>query len=122
MFFLNFSLSISKEIFLKKEELKGIRETLFRPISRLISDNEDLNKDYPITLEVSFKMKDFYDRFLAKINQHAVGSFRGKDTGAQRLKTIRESFDINDKDSFLGFLNEVIENLKKEDQSKIKTS
>ena len=107
-------LSISEEIFLKKEELKGIRETLFRPIARLISDNEDLNKDYPITLEVAFKMTGFDDKFLAMINQNAVGSFRGKDVGTQRLKSIRESFDINDKDSFLGFLNEVIENLKKD--------
>lgn len=107
-------LSVSEDIFLKKEELKGIRETLFRPIARLISDNEDLNKDYPITIEVAFKMTGFDDKFLAMINQNAVGSFRGKDVGAQRLKTIRESFDINDKDSFLGFLNEVIENLKKD--------
>jgi len=107
-------LSISEEIFLKKEELKGIRETLFKPIARLISDNDDLNKDYPITLEVAFKMTGFDDKFLAMINQNAVGSFRGKDVGAQRLKTIRERFDINDKNSFLGFLNELIENLKKD--------
>jgi len=107
-------LSISEEIFLKKEELKGIRETLFKPIARLISDNEDLNKDYPITLEVAFKMTGFDEKFLAMINQNAVGSFRGKDVGAQRLKTISERFDINDKNSFLGFLNELIENLKKD--------
>lgn len=107
-------LSISEEIFLKKEELKGIRETLFKPIARLISDNDDLNKDYPITLEVAFKMTGFDEKFLAMINQNAVGSFRGKDVGAQRLKTISERFDINDKNSFLGFLNELIENLKKD--------
>jgi len=107
-------LSLSEEIFLKKEELKCIRERLFRPIAHLISDNEDLNKDYPITLEVAFKMTDFDETFLAMINQSAVGSFRGKDTGAQKLKTIRENFDINNKDSFLMFLKEVIENLKKD--------
>jgi len=107
-------LSISNDVFLKKEELKGIRKKLFRPIETLISNNEDLNENFPITLEVAFKMTGFDEKFLEMINQSAVGSFRGKDDGAQRLKTISDSFEINDKDSFLGYLNEIIENLKKD--------
>ncbi len=107
-------LSICEEIFQKKEELKVIRETLFSPISHLIKDNEDLNMDYPITLEVSFKATSFDEKFLSMINQNAVGSFRGTEAGAQKLRTIREKYSLGDKKQFLDFLREMMENLEKD--------
>jgi ABC-type lipoprotein export system ATPase subunit len=107
-------LAMTERIFLKKEELKTIREKLFGPITRLILENKDLPKDYPITLEVAFKMTGFDEAFLGMLNLNAAGSFRGKDEGAQRLRSIREGCDLNDKSSLASFLNELIDSLKKD--------
>jgi len=104
-------LSLAEQVFLRKDELKGIRRDLFEPISEYIAENEDLNRDYPITLEVSFRLLDFFEDFFKMINQSAVGSFRGKEDGERRLERILEATDLNDISSFLQFLCAIIENL-----------
>ncbi|MBW2642131.1 MAG: hypothetical protein JRC89_01885 [Deltaproteobacteria bacterium] len=104
-------LLLSEEIFLKKEELTRIRRDLFAPISKYIAENEDLNRDFPITLEVSFRLLGFNEDFFKMINQGAIGSFRGKEDGERRLNKIIELADLNDKSSFLRFLNIILENL-----------
>lgn len=104
-------LSLSEQIFLRKKELKEIRRDLFEPISKYIAENEDLNRDFPITLEVSFRLLAFNKDFFKMINLGAVGSFRGKEDGERRLKRIIEATDVNDSSSFLQFLSTIVENL-----------
>ncbi len=105
-------LEIAGQIFSRKKRLKKIREELFQPISKYIADNEDLNEEYPITLDVSFKMVQFGEQFFKMINQSAVGTFRGKEQGEEHLKSIIELLDISDKQSFKQFLTTIIEHLK----------
>jgi len=103
---------IVDQIYIVKEELKSIMKALFKPVSTYISENEDLNKEYPINLDVSFKLNDFEDNFFEMIYQHKIGSFREVEPGRERLRNIIESYEVNDKASFFRMIDEIISNLK----------
>lgn len=104
-------LSLSEDIYKCKSTICEIKRSLFEPVTLLISENEDLNEDYPITLNVSFRMRNFDDVFLSMINQRVSGKYMGRDEGSRKLREIKDKCMINKKDMFLLFISEVINQL-----------
>ncbi len=103
-------LSIAKEIYTKKVEIKNFYDEIKLAIDNVLSSCQDQR----LTINSSFSLdSDFIDSFMSYINKSRVGSFRWEKEGKKNLfrEKILNSVDLNKDDSIEQFLKTIIDHL-----------
>ncbi|MVN77712.1 AAA family ATPase [Hymenobacter sp. HMF4947] len=104
-------LEVAKEIFNIKLKLTEIYSELYQPVTLFMDKYRDILKNYPISLNVSLKQKDLEAEFFSFVTHSAKGSFCGRETGQEQLKSILRNCDFS---TFVGcqsFLDAAVSNL-----------
>lgn len=105
---------LSQNIFEKKQEIIELFNEFKKPVDDKVQQYSEYLSDYPIKIEVSFKLDDnFFDKFLDFILKNKKGSF--KDDGDALIRNILLDKDINDKDVLCSILKDIIDKLKLDD-------
>lgn len=103
------------EIYQLKTTLKEKYRQFHTPVQEFISDHDIAQQDrFPLFFQVSIADEGFSKSFFSYVSQGVNGSFCGTEQGRTRLADIIDRTDFNDKISVLGFLKEIISNLKKD--------
>lgn len=106
--------SLIEGLYDKKDEIIILYRQLFRPVTDFIENNRDLIDNYKIKLDVSFQLNGFIEKFFDHISSGSKGSFIGREEGHKRLQQIIEVADLNSKEGFITFIQEIIDNIFKD--------
>lgn len=71
--------SIAEDIYKEKQKIVDIYTNLKTNIDKLLQDNSETIKEYKISLEASFQIKNFTENFLDFIDKNRSGSFYGSE-------------------------------------------
>lgn len=97
-----------ENLYEKKNEIISLYRQLFKPVTDFIESDQLLIDNYQIKLDVSFQLHGFIEKFFDHISVGAKGSFIGKEEGYKKLQQIIEVSDLNTKDGFTLFIQEII--------------
>ncbi|MDP2385699.1 MAG: AAA family ATPase [Bacteroidota bacterium] len=100
-----------ESLYEKKNEIIDLYRVLFKPVTDFIGMDQHLTDNYQIKLDVSFQLNGFMEKFFDHISVGAKGSFIGKEEGYKRLQQIIEVADLNTKEGFVLFIQEVVSNI-----------
>lgn len=132
---LNFKRGQRKEVvsqlYEKKQAILEVYKELYKPVTDFLDQYKSINKDYGITFDVSFRLKDFEEKFLNYVNQAVKGTFYGNKEGTVTLKQMILETDFNTLEGAIEFFDKIIfslecdrrsgqENESREIQSQIK--
>jgi len=102
-----------KLIFSKKFAVIEIYKQIKSKMDETIKENDDLLKDYPISIDASLVLNvNFKKHFLQHINQAKLGTFKGALEGDVQLEKIISNIDFNSANALIGFVNQVFESLR----------
>lgn len=102
-------LELVKEIFRLRSRLKDVRKELYKPITKLVEENDELCETYPLRMDVSFDVRSLIRDFFLYISKAKVGTFYGDTNAIQRLQTIVENIDFESETGVISFLSEIDE-------------
>lgn len=114
--------ALSIMIFEKKQEVIELFNEFKKPVDEKVRQHSEYLSEYPINIEVSFKLNDdFYEKFLKHILKNKKGSF--KEDGDALIRSIFLDKNINDKNVVRDILEDIISKLQfdnsKDDQREI---
>lgn len=101
-----------RNLFNKKEETINLYKSLFKPVLDFIQAYGEVLANYSITLDVDYKVNSLVEKFFDHVSLGAKGSFISNPSGIERLNQIIESHDLKTESGIVGFLTEIIDNLK----------
>ncbi|WKL50055.1 AAA family ATPase [Flavobacterium pectinovorum] len=100
-------ISFSIDIYDKKKEIIDIYLSLKNNIEKIIDNNSDKIKEYNINIDATFDINSFMVNFLEYINKNISGKFYGTNESERVIKDLINSTDINNKESFKEFLEDL---------------
>ncbi|WP_348983100.1 TrlF family AAA-like ATPase [Desulfosporosinus sp. I2] len=92
----------------KKRAILEVYKELYKPVTGFLEQYKNINKDYEITFDVSFRLKDFEEKFLNYVNQGVKGTFYGNKEGTVTLKQIILETDFNTLEGVIEFFDKII--------------
>jgi len=102
--------ALSLNIFEKKQEVIELFNEFKKPVDEKVRQHSEYLSEYPINIEVSFKLNDdFYEKLLGYILKNKKGSF--KENGDALIRNILLDKNINDKDVVREILEDIISKL-----------
>lgn len=90
-------------------KLADVYKDLYEPVQKFIQHHHLAKDKFDLNFEVSIIDTGFENRFFDHINRNISGSFCGRAESSERLETVLEHHDFNNKDSTIAFLNEIME-------------
>ncbi|MDH4128689.1 MAG: ATP-binding protein, partial [Spirochaetota bacterium] len=102
-------LNKSLEIFDEKEKLKNKYKELYIAIEKFIDENKEIAETLKIKFDATLNINDFESSFLDYIHQNRSGSFFRDEN--DKIKTIIDKTNFNEKDSLKDFLINIINHL-----------
>lgn len=103
--------SLVENLYDKKNDIISLYRQLFKPVTDFIDADSNLTDNYKIKLDVSLHLQGFIEKFFDHISVGAKGSFIGKEDGYKKLEQIIEVSELNTKEGFIIFIQELINSL-----------
>lgn len=100
--------NLVESLYDKKNEIINLYRQLFKPVTAFIEKEKNLIDNYKIKLDVSFHLHGFTEKFFDHVSVGAKGSFIGRDEGYKKLQELIEVADLNTKEGFVNFIQELI--------------
>lgn len=94
-----------------KCEIINEYKKLYQPVTKFISQYNNLTTNYPISVDVSLNLSGFKEKFFNYVSQGAKGSYYGREEGYNRLVSQIEGVNFNDEEAVTFFLNTIITSL-----------
>lgn len=99
------------ELVEKKKQILDTYAFLYKPVVQFINENKEILEDFPIDIKSTFVIENFSEKFFDFINQNVSGSFYGKETGLQKIKSLCELIDFSKNESIADFVKEINKSL-----------
>lgn len=99
------------ELVEKKKQILDTYAILYKPVVQFINENKDILEDFPIDIKSTFVIDNFSEKFFDFVNQNVSGSFYGKETGLQKIKSLCELVDFSNNESIVNFVKELNDSL-----------
>jgi ABC-type lipoprotein export system ATPase subunit len=99
--------AITRSIYSKLAELKGVCEDLYRPVQGFIDSNKIAKDQFKLDFDVAICDSGFSAGFFTLVNQGTNGSYCGKEQGEERLASMLERHDFNSEQGAIDFILEV---------------
>jgi len=103
--------ALVENLYDKKNDIISLYRQLFKPVTDFIDADSNLTDNYKIKLDVSLHLQGFIEKFFDHISVGAKGSFIGKEDGYKKLEQIIEVSELNTKEGFILFIQELINHL-----------
>lgn len=105
-------LKLSGEIFNTLNEQREARAKLFKPVQDLIQSNELIREDYRLQFQATLSASSdaISNRLFGLIKQNS-GEFRGQDEASAVIRTLFDSYDLNDKEEAINFVKELFKKI-----------
>lgn len=100
-----------RELHKAKCEIINEYKKLYQPVTKFISQYNNLTTNYPISVDVSLNLSGFKEKFFNYVSQGAKGSYYGREEGYNRLVSQIEGVNFNDEEAVTFFLNTIITSL-----------
>lgn len=102
------------------DEQRSNREMLFQPVQELIHGNSLIREEYKLQFkaELDTKFGLIADQLFSIVKQNS-GEFRGEEESTTVIKTLVDKYNLNDKESFIGFVNELSRKLEDANSSEV---
>ena len=107
-------LALSERLYQKKNQVLNTYRTYYKPVEDFIKGHEELAREYKISLDVSFKVRNFEEDFLDHLDRKAKGTFCGKDESQAKLAEMVKGVNFNDYADIKKFLGEIVNCLEKD--------
>ena len=105
-------LQLSRDIFDTLNAQREEREKLFKPVQDLIQDNSLIRDDYKLQFQATLSASsDAIANQLFGLIKQTSGEFRGQDEALTVIRTLFDTYDLNDKEGVTGFISNLFEKI-----------
>jgi hypothetical protein len=105
-------IAVTRAIFGCIKQMRDIYAQLFAPVQQLIESNPIIRNGFKPNFNTSIIERMFQQSFINRyISQGVNGSFCGKEAGENRLHEILSSYDFNDEEQSLHFVQNIMKHL-----------
>lgn len=105
-------LQLSREIFDTLNAQRKAREVLFKPVQELIQSNELIREDYRLQFQATLSASsDAISNQLFGLIKQNSGEFRGQDEAISVIRTLFDTYDLNDKEGAIKFVQDLFEKI-----------
>lgn len=109
---------ITEKIYDEKKKIVDIYTQLKENIDKKLQENAEKIKDYRVTLDASFQIKNFTVNFLDFLDKNRIGSFQGSEEAFKKVKDLEDDVDSNNRESVLSFLEDLDHRLEYKEEEK----
>lgn len=103
---------LSEEIFDTLNAQREEREKLFKPVQDLIQNNSLIREDYRLQFQATLSASsDIIANQLFSLIKQTSGEFRGQDEALTVIRTLFDTYDLNDKEGVTGFISNLFEKI-----------
>lgn len=100
-----------EKLFEIKYLILEIYKSVFEPLTEFIKSYNDILQNHEISLDVTFRIESFVEKFFDKLNLGVKGSFYGSLSGPEKLKLIIDNYNFSTKLDVIEFVEEIVKNL-----------
>ena len=101
-----------EEIFDTLNAQREEREKLFKPVQDLIQNNSLIREDYRLQFQATLSASsDIIANQLFSLIKQTSGEFRGQDEALTVIRTLFDTYDLNDKERVTGFISNLFEKI-----------
>lgn len=105
-------LQLSRDIFDTLNTQREEREKLFKPVQDLIQDNSLIRDDYKLQFQATLSSSsDAIANPLFGLIKQTSGEFRGQDEALTVIRTLFDTYNLNDKEGVTGFISNLFEKM-----------
>lgn len=105
-------LQLSRDIFDTLNTQREEREKLFKPVQDLIQDNSLIRDDYKLQFQATLSASsDAIANPLFGLIKQTSGEFRGQDEALTVIRTLFDTYNLNDKEGVTGFISNLFEKM-----------
>lgn len=103
---------LSRDIFDTLNSQREEREKLFKPVQDLIQDNSLIRDDYKLQFQATLSASsDAIANQLFGLIKKNSGEFRGQDEALTVIRTLFDTYDLNDREEVTGFISNLFEKI-----------
>lgn len=103
---------LSRDIFDTLNSQREEREKLFKPVQDLIQDNSLIRDDYKLQFQATLSASsDAIANQLFGLIKKNSGEFRGQDEALTVIRTLFDTYDLNDREGVTGFISNLFEKI-----------
>ena len=96
-----------KMIYGKINQIAIIYKHYYNPVQRFLNTKPFEEDTFKISFNVSVEENNFKDKFFNLINRHKAGTFYGTENSEKRIKQLLDSYDFNNPEKVIQFVNDI---------------